>query len=167
MTAKTKGKLRKPITSTVIDNALEWLANGGTVRQFCIKHEHSMTQVYERLRSPDISDKVARAREVGEQAIIDEMIEIADTASKHEDDVAHRKLQLWMREKRLVWSSPDKYGQKKQHEHRHAHAHLHQLSDVEREIRIQQLLDKARVPRVEVEVNPEETEETTNDGTED
>ena len=82
------------------------------------------------------------------------MRDIADSRDKSDpDDVQHRKLQLWMREKLLVWQNRARYGAKQQIEQRIEHT-TRALSDTERAIRIKQLLDKAagKKPQLEVEV---------------
>ena len=85
----------------------------------------------------------------------DEIQEIADTPSGLTDDVQHRKLQIYAREKRLVWNNPGRYGSKVQLGGAVGLPPV-QLSDAERATRIKQLLDKAdsngTVKRLHVEV---------------
>lgn len=159
MTRKTK-RLRggqRTITDEVMAELFEWTAEGKTIRGFCAAKKHSRTQVQERLKEPGFAEPIARARELGEQVIIDEMIEIADEGD--ELDVQRRKLKLWMREKQLVWNNPSKYGQKTQVEK--TITHRIELTDVERDIRIDQLLAIAKRP--EITVVPTEEEEETSD----
>jgi len=90
----------------------------------------------------------------------DEIQEIADTPSGLTDDVQHRKLQIYAREKRLVWNNPGRYGSKVQLGGAVGLPPV-QLSDAERATRVKQLLDKAAqygLPnsnRLQVEVEEE------------
>ena len=156
----------KVATNKLMIELLDFVAEGGSVRRFCLDKGIGRTQVYERLKEPMIAEHFARARELGEDAILDEMADIADNPmlvevadgvqEVHPDDVQARKLKLWWREKRLTWSNPSKYGQKRQVEQ--TTTHRVELSDQERTLRIQQLLDKARTtgPQVEVSIDDKE-----------
>lgn len=162
---------QRTITDEVMAELFKWTAEGKTIRGFCLEKKHSRTQVQERLKEPGFAEPIARARELGEQVILDEMIKIADNPMLvemvddkgkkhkvvHSDDVRFRKVQLWMREKLLVWINPGKYGQKTQIE-KNVNVRI-SLSDTERGIRLQQLLDKSLKPEITVEIHEEEDEE--------
>lgn len=160
MMAAKKNKVGRPrtITDEVLDDLFAWVAEGKTIRQFSIQKKHSLRGIYNYFDRPEIAAKLARARELGEQAIIDEMSDIADGRDLDDpDDIAHRKLRLWMREKRLVWMNPSKYAQRKQVEK--TTTHKIQLSDTERELRIKQLLEKARKgPEIKVSIEKDAKE---------
>ncbi len=137
------------------DELVEWLCEGKTLRAFARHAGISWVTVYNWMNDdPDLSERVARARLIGEEAIVGEMQEIADEGD--EDDVQHRKLKLWMREKRLVWSNPQRYGQKQQIQQTVEHKNT--LSDTERAVRIKQLLAKAG-PQVTAEIGPVKDED--------
>ena len=118
---------RTTVTDKVMVELFEWISDGKTVSEFCRDKKVSRTQVKGRLKEPEFSDQIAHARESGEEVIIEEMREIADNPKLvkleqdgkmitrvHPDDVQFRKVQLWMREKMLIWSNAAKYGTKTQ-----------------------------------------------------
>jgi len=72
----------------------------------------------------------------------DEILEIADTPTDLPSDVNHRKLQVYVREKRLVWNNPARYGSKVQLGGAADLPPL-EMSEIERTKRIKQLLAKA------------------------
>lgn len=147
---------RLKITPAVIKKCLEYISTGGTVREFCRENNVGKSQMYRWIGEADTKKEFLAARRAGEIAIIGEMQEIADTRNPDDPrDIEHRKLQLWMREKRLIWSNAEKYGTKNTHQHKHAHQHLLDLTPEQREQRIQELLAKARAPEVTVEVHKE------------
>jgi len=161
-----KGPPRTVITNAVLNECLEHVACGGTVRRFCIeKGIKSPRLVYERLlRDPDFSGQLARAREISCMVIEDEMQDIADSPVLietivdgkkvevvHPDDVQHRKLQLWQREKRLIWNNRERYGQQKQIEHKGTIEHV-ALSDQERQIALKKLLGAPPTKQIEITV---------------
>lgn len=148
-----KGKRKGKRTKAIDDALCEHLAAGQTQRDFCRDNGLAFQTVYNWMEGDkDLASRVARARLVGEQMIEDEMLEIADSGD--EDNVQHRKLRIHTRAQRLVWSNRNKYGTKTQVEQ--SITHRIELSDTEREIRIQQLLDKAKKPEITVEFNEEE-----------
>ena len=136
---------------------VEWLESGKTMRSWCAANDVNATTVYDWIDAdPDLSQRVARARRRAEQSIEDEIADIADKPSDHDDDVQHRKLQLWAREKRLVWSNAAKYGTKTQIGGAADLPPL-KLTDEDRAMRIQQLLTVAK-QREEQEKNNGTTE---------
>ena len=143
-------------TDKLDDELVAWIAEGKTIRAFCREHEVDSSTIYNWMtQDATLSLRVARAREAGAMMLEDEIQEIADTPSGLADDVQHRKLQIYAREKKLVWSNPGRYGSKVQLGGAVGLPPV-QLSDVERATRIKQLLDKAdsngTVKRLHVEV---------------
>jgi len=142
-------------TKKLEEELLLWVSEGKTIRAFCREHKINSATIYNWTTSDArLSQRLACAREVGEMMIEGELQEIADTPTDHRDDVAHRKLQCWAREKRLVWSNPGRYGSKTQIGGAVGLPPV-QLTDTERMTRIQQLIDKANggQPRITVEEN--------------
>ena len=144
------------LSEELFDDLLLWLEEGKTLSTFCVERKLARRTVYGWMkRDPNLAAWVAQARRIGEAAIEDEILAIADTPSDHPDDVQHRKLMIYAREKRLVWSNPDRYSQRKQIDQRIEQRVV--LTDIEREVRIKELLDKATVkPQIAVEVHEDE-----------
>ena len=133
-------------TKELEEDLLLWVADGRTVRAFCREHKVSSATIYNWVTADrGLSMRLARAREAGEAMIEGEIMSIADTPMDPSDpdrDVAHRKLRIWARNQRLIWSNPGRYGTKHQIGGAVGLPPV-QLSDTERATRIQQLLDKA------------------------
>ena len=125
-----------------------WVAEGKTVQSFCREHDVSSATIYNWLAVDDgsrgtFSRDLAHARVCSEAAWIDQILAIADTPTELRDDVAHRKLQVYAREKRLAWSNP-KYQTNSRVQIGGSHDMPPvQMSDVDRVTRIRQLIDKA------------------------
>lgn len=167
LTAAERGALASHPTTyreDVFVELLEWLEMGKTVATFCVEHELPRRTLYGWMkREPDLAARVVQARQLGCLSIEDEMLEIADGRDEMDsDDVQRRKLRLWMREKLLVWHDPSRYGAKQQIEQTITN-NYRPLSNVERDIRIKQLLNVIRKPEVTVDVPDEETEEMNDD----
>jgi len=150
-------KIGRPTKRTreLDEELLLHIAEGKTLRAFCREHKLSPTTIYSWLTEDNsLSGRLSRARLAGAWMLEDELQEIADTPLDPDDpdgDVAHRKLQCWAREKRLVWNNPGRYGSKVAIGGAVGLPPV-QLTDTERVTRIQQLLDKASsVPRITVE----------------
>jgi hypothetical protein len=114
------------------DEICERLSNGEPLRQIC-RDEHMPTwrSVYDWLgKYPDFASAIARARELGYDAIAEECFEIADDAKNdwmekfgkdgspgyelNGDHVQRSKLRIWTRTQLLAKWSPKKYGDKQQ-----------------------------------------------------
>ena len=149
---------RSRFSEEQFNDLLLHLEEGKTLSTFCVERQLGRRTVYDWMkRDPNLAARVEQARRLGCLAIEDEMRDIADSRDKSDpDDVQHRRLQLWMREKLLVWHDRARYGAKQQIENRVTHRV--ELSDVEREVRIKQLLDKAagKKPQLDVEVHEDE-----------
>lgn len=164
--AKPKAKRgRKPtFSATAIAKhkaaLLDWIADGETVRDYCRQPKTpSFWTVYQwRQKDSDFATRFARARECGEQAILQDMLRIADTPCigqreevdadgkvvkvVREDMLGHRKLQVWTREKLLAKWNPTKYGDKLQVGGDGSGVPIH-LSHEERAARINAIIEKA------------------------
>jgi len=108
----------------------ERLSAGEPLRQICRDaHMPHWTQMYEwKARDPELSLRVAQAREAGYDAMAEELLEISDTMHYGEtiveggktplvttaDMLGHRKLRIETRLKLLACWNPAKYGNKVQ-----------------------------------------------------
>ena len=112
-----------------------WIESGKTLREYCRQEgKPSYGTVYDWLEEDAKKDKVesarfARARDLGEQQILQECMEIADTPMigeivtikpdgkeiKRADMIEHRKLRIDTRLKLLAKWNPKKYGDKLEH----------------------------------------------------
>lgn len=107
----------------------ERLSEGEPLRQICRDaHMPNFTCVYDWMHAdPDFSQRIARAREKGEEAIAQECMAIADTPLigeeitrkadggievKQVDMLGHRKLQIWTRLQLLAKWNPRRWGDK-------------------------------------------------------
>lgn len=126
-TIKTKNEW-----DAIVDSLESWIANGETLRAFCRQDGMpSFQRVYEWLKTDeDAAGRIARARDIGEDAIAQECLDIADTPIlgeetkvdsdgsilevKRSDMLGHRKLQIDTRLKLLAKWNPRKYGDKMQ-----------------------------------------------------
>jgi hypothetical protein len=104
------------------------LSEGEPLRVICRdEHMPAWRTVYDWIRAnPEFATRIARARELGYDAIAEEALEIADTPKSgvrteetedgyktvREDMLGHRKLQVETRLKLLAKWSPKKYGDK-------------------------------------------------------
>ena len=107
----------------------EQLSEGIPLRQICRENEGfpAWRTVYDWMgRDPELAASIARARDIGYDAIAEECLQIADTvafgqkqvmtdegtATTIEDMLGHRKLQIETRLKLLAKFHPTKYGEK-------------------------------------------------------
>lgn len=107
----------------------EQLSEGIPLRQICREHEGfpAWRTVYDWMgRDPELAASIARARDIGYDAIAEECLQIADTpqlgqkqvlgddgaTTTVEDMLGHRKLQIETRLKLLAKFHPTKYGDK-------------------------------------------------------
>lgn len=102
----------------------ERIADGETLRAICREDgKPTWSTVYQWLRDrPEFAARMARARDLGYDAIAEETIEILDerperTATEHGDKVdagyvAWQKNRAWQRMQLLAKWSPKKYGEK-------------------------------------------------------
>jgi hypothetical protein len=146
MTSKTR-KIGRPTKRTVaLDEALlKWVSEARTIRAFCREHKIDSATIYSWVNSDErLSQRLARARDVGALVLEDEIQSISDTPTDLEGshDVGHRKLQIYAREKRLVWNNPGRYGSKVQVGGAVGLPPI-EMTDIDRTKRIKQLLAKA------------------------
>lgn len=115
-------------TPEIGDEIVERISNGEPLRQICRdEHMPSWMSVYRWMdKDADFSLRIARARELGEDAIAQEALLIADTPVEGvrlketatgiervtEDMLGHRKLQIETRLKLLAKWNPKKWGEK-------------------------------------------------------
>lgn len=98
------------ITDSLVDALEEWIAEGKTLREFCRQDGNpSYATIYKAINvNTAIKERIACARESGEDAIGDECIEIADT----EPDAQRAKVRIWTRLELLKKWNPRKWGDK-------------------------------------------------------
>jgi hypothetical protein len=117
-------------TDKLADEIVARLSTGETLRSICRDKKMPIwTTVYDWMdRYPEFSLRIARARELGYDAIAEEALRIADTPILGEtikeskfgtevtraDMLGHRKLQIETRLKLLAKWSPKRYGDTKQ-----------------------------------------------------
>ena len=145
-----KKKIGRPTkrTKKIEEELLLWVSEAKTIRSFCREKKIDSATIYSWLgQDALLSQRLAHARDVGALGREDEIQAIADMPTEQRDDVQHRKLQIYAREKRLVWNNPGRYGSKVQLGGAVGLPPV-QLSDVERATRIKQLLEKAGVQEV-------------------
>lgn len=109
-----------------LDLLCEWLAQGRTIADFCRKHDIGRGALDKWvIKSPEETrEKIARARDLGCDALADEALEIADKPPERgadgkidPGDVANRKLQIWTRQQLIAKWAPRTYGDKQQVDH--------------------------------------------------
>ena len=109
-----------------------WLSEGKTLREFCRQEgKPAWRTIYDWLEADEVlSARIAHARLLGEDAIAQDCLRIADTPclgtetktdadgnveTKEGDMLGHRKLQIETRLKLLAKWNPKKYGDKVMH----------------------------------------------------
>lgn len=104
----------------------QWLAQGRTIADFCREHDIGRGALDKWvIKSPEETrERIARARDLGCDALAEETLEIADQDPERgadgkidPGDVAHRKLKIWTRQQLISKWSPRKYGDKQQVEY--------------------------------------------------
>jgi hypothetical protein len=131
MTTKAKPKMGRPPEAVPEDKAqaiCEWISLGNTLRQWCRENDIHYSTVYLWMeKDADFSQRFARARDVGHDAIADEALAIIDTFpvetvsdSGSRLDAGHvswLKNRAEMRLKLLAKWNPKKYGDRVGVEH--------------------------------------------------
>jgi transposase-like protein len=118
-------------TEEIADRICQALSEGTTLSEVCREIGIDRTIVYDWMKERDIlAQRIARARELGEDAIADEALQIANTPTtgttrvykngelaevREEDMIAHRKLQIETRLKLLAKWNPKKWGERITH----------------------------------------------------
>lgn len=104
----------------ILERLLDHVANGGTVRAFCRQEGMPVNaSIYGWIEEDGFSERFARARLHGFDAMADECIAIAErpspttmNGSTDSGDVQHRKLQIETRLKLLARWDPKRYGER-------------------------------------------------------
>jgi hypothetical protein len=126
----TKAKLGRPpepVPADVAADVLHWLAQGKTLRSYCRQPgKPSYRTIYDWLdKDEELSSRFARARDLGEEIIAQECLDISDDDSKDVSGelqmpnnvaVNRAKLRIETRLKLLAIWNPKKYGAKSQTE---------------------------------------------------
>lgn len=115
-------------TKELADEIVERICNGEPLRQICRdEHTPSWRAVYDWINdNEDFASRIARARELGFDAIAEDCLNIADnqetgiktvedhngTKTETADMISHRKLKIETRLKLLSKWNPKKYGDK-------------------------------------------------------
>ena len=127
-------------TQKILDDLIDWVGAGKTVASYARSIKVHVATIYAWLHDdPDLARRFARAKDIGYDVISQDVMEIADTPSSHEDDVAHRKLRIHTRMQLLSKWCPAKYGDKLQVGGDPGGVPI-ELSNVERAARIKALL---------------------------
>lgn len=115
----------------IIDEVCEWLAAGGTIRDYCKQDGKPVNSLVHQwiAKSPDTVARIARARSEGADAIAEEALAIADdssgdvatTADGREvcngEFVQRSKLRFEARMRLLAKWNSGRYGDRQQVEH--------------------------------------------------
>ena len=117
-------------TKKIADEICRRIAGGEPLRQICRdRHMPSWQTVYQwMVRHEEFGERIARARQLGFDAIAEEALEIANTPmmgvetekegekvkTRRADMLGHRKLQVWTRLQLLAKWCPQKYGDKRE-----------------------------------------------------
>jgi hypothetical protein len=125
---------------SIRDEIVRRISTGETLSSICRDaHMPERTTVYLwREQDESFNQRFARAREIGYDALAEQVLEIADTpvmgviteqvldkdgkqvgmaTVKREDALGHRKLQTWARTQLLAKWDPKRYGDRQQVEH--------------------------------------------------
>jgi hypothetical protein len=132
---KKAGRPQEPVPQDKADSLVDWISNGETLRDWCRENGVGFSTVYDWMAKDEIfAGRIARARDVGEEVIAQECMEIADDArndwmeKKNEDGektgvefnkehVQRSKLRIETRLKLLAKWNPKKWGDRQQIEH--------------------------------------------------
>lgn len=127
----------------VADEICERVAVGEPLRQICRDaHMPGWVTVYNWINKyPEFAERMARARELGYDALAEECVDIADNA---DEDVKRSKLRVWSRLQLLSKWCPKKYGERTAMELTGADGGPVQISDTERAAKIAAILATAQ-----------------------
>ena len=118
---KKLGRPKQPVPQSKMDEIIEWISNGKTLRDYCRQEgKPSYAAVYDWLAADeDFATRYARARESGHDVIADECFQIADEMPPVDANgktdagyVAWQKNRIWTRTQLLAKWNPKKYGDK-------------------------------------------------------
>ena len=129
---KPTGRPPEPVPAEHADAIIEWISQGGTLRQWCRDNGVFYGTIYAWLnKDPIFFKRFTEARAIGADCIAEEVLAIADTTQEgvttritergveetREDMLGHRKLQVETRLKLLAKWFPQKYGDRQTVEH--------------------------------------------------
>lgn len=98
------------------DELADLIASGLSVSESCVKASFPRFEFYRWCRADEeFATRIARAREQQQEAIIDELRELADSATPEDWQV--KRLQIWQRQWEASKLAPKKYGDRVQTEH--------------------------------------------------
>jgi len=107
------GRPVEPVPQDIADELVEWISEGKTLRQFARQAgKPSYSTIYAWMKKDAaLSERIACARESGQDAIAEECLEIIDTAQ----DANLGKARVWTRLQLLAKWNPKKYGDTMKH----------------------------------------------------
>jgi len=137
--------LKSPVRQDIADEVVQWISEGKTLRDYCRQPGKPNRRTIDTWRTMDreFAQRMWRARDDGYDVIAEEALSIADQPSDHEDDVQHRKLQIWARLQLLAKWDPRRYGDKVQIGGDATGVPLMMISDSERAAKIEAILSAA------------------------
>jgi hypothetical protein len=103
-----------------VEDFIKHTEEKGSLMGFCkLAGSPSPPTIYNWLdRSPDFALRFARARQIANDGLHEEQLEIADERNILDpDDVQHRKLRIWTRQQVLANRDPARFGSKQAVEH--------------------------------------------------
>lgn len=164
-------------TPAIEDALIEWVSAGKTVRSFCrLEGMPKWRTVYDWIAAdPQLSARVARAKDLGFDALAQECLDIADDGRNDtyvdeegrtkvdQDVIARSRLRVDTRLKLLACWDPRRYGSKMQVGGA-ADLPPVQLTDVERAERIKMILEAARARVAQQETDHGKQERDEGDG---
>lgn len=103
-----------PYTEGVLDAICSRMVSGESIRQICDDRDMpSRTAVLQACAAnEEFAASIARARELQQDAIADEIVDMADMATVEDHQVV--KLRIWARQWRAAKLHPKKYGERVQ-----------------------------------------------------
>ncbi len=107
----------KPTDPGIIDAICEGLIAGKSIREVCSPNTMPAVSVLyvEMSRNEELRNAIARARELQQDAIIDQTVDMSDDATPEDWQVV--RMRIWARQWRAAKLAPKKYGEKQQVEH--------------------------------------------------
>jgi len=125
---------------------LDWLRHGGTIASYARQPQApTVGQIRQACAAdPELEAEIRRARAEGADAMAEECRTIADEASDHPDDVAHRRLRIETRRWLAKAWNPSTYGDASRVTHAGDPAAPVVLDDAARAARIAAILASAQ-----------------------
>lgn len=122
-----RGTPKKPYTDAIGEAICGYISEGMSARKACKTVKWAESAFYRRLAEDEgLREKYARAKELAQDAQVDEMRELADTATAENWQV--RRLQIDTRKWTAARLAPKKYGDRQQID---LNAQIEQLPDAE------------------------------------